>query len=199
MYCIKIPRVRWIAGRSLKPTRRGTVMTLLQGLKKRITSQFGSSVRPRAANSDLSCPRCRHRLLERCRYEGQEVDLCPHCAGLWCEPLKAPRTAHELSVQPSEPSALSVVKEEGPLRCPECQLKLDRFQVKDVKGLELDHCRECNGVWFDHREWQFLGAVRRWRAHLLNQHKKPPGWNGSSNSCPASLWSSMFVPGVSQQ
>ena len=34
-----------------------------------------------------------------------------------------------------------------------------------MRGLEIDQCDRCGGVWFDQREWEFLEALRSWQAH----------------------------------
>ena len=41
------------------------------------------------------------------------------------------------------------------LNCPNCQVELKRL---DLKGITLDHCETCDGLWFDKGELQ--GVMR---------------------------------------
>ena len=122
----------------------------------------------RHARKQLRCPRCPGSMLEPCAYEGQEVDICPRCGGLWCEPWDwdTERLGEAPVVGPLLERAADIVNVgESQLECPECASSLTTLTVGEVKNLEIDQCDRCGGVWFDHREWEYLGALRSWQEH----------------------------------
>jgi Zn-finger nucleic acid-binding protein len=43
-------------------------------------------------------------------------------------------------------------------RCPDCSFILARYRVASDVSFVLDRCRNCHGVWFDHREWELLAT-----------------------------------------
>ncbi|MFN7134137.1 MAG: zf-TFIIB domain-containing protein [Myxococcales bacterium] len=47
----------------------------------------------------------------------------------------------------------------GEGRCPACGQKLGAFELDSLKGIVLDRCDGCRGVWLDHREG--LAIARR--------------------------------------
>lgn len=83
-----------------------------------------------------------------------EVDVCPSCAGLWLDrhELKALARMRSLPGWLLEPAtAVSDRPQvpEGERRCPRCEALL---QVADNKGVHIDLCRSCEGVYFDRGE-----------------------------------------------
>jgi len=46
--------------------------------------------------------------------------------------------------------------------CPECRRPLIALTVDEIKDFEVDQCRTCGGIWFDHQEWDHLAAVNRY-------------------------------------
>ena len=57
--------------------------------------------------------------------------------------------------------------------CPECGHIMLRYRVGHEITFDLDHCGNCNGVWFDANEWEHI--------RLRNLHDKVhrmfgPGW-----------------------
>ncbi len=120
------------------------------------------------ARKQLRCPRCSGSRLEQCVYEGKEVDICPRCGGLWCEPWDwdTEQLGEAPVVGPFLERAADIINVgESRLQCPECARSLTRLTVRAVKNLEIDQCDRCGGVWFDHREWEYLGALRSWQEH----------------------------------
>lgn len=101
-------------------------------------------------------------------YEGREVDICARCGGLWCEPWDwdAERLGEAPVVGPFPERAAEIVRAgRSRLLCPECDRHLTALTVREVKDLEIDQCDRCGGVWFDHREWEYLEALRSWQEH----------------------------------
>lgn len=42
------------------------------------------------------------------------------------------------------------------MQCPKC---LGHMHTVDFKGIEVDRCGECHGLWFDHMEHEQLRAI----------------------------------------
>lgn len=146
-----------------------------------------------ASRSMLPCPRCRSHALEACEYGGYALDVCLHCHGLWCE--SHDWHAAELGARPGQPGqatasetlvgaegALEFVAAQsgGPFRaaewaCPTCRVPLRLWSVRQVEGLLIDVCDGCGGVWFDHQEWQYLGAARDYQGQR-GDIERPPTW-----------------------
>ena len=140
----------------------------------------------------LHCPRCnQHPPLEVAHYAGSEIDVCPKCAGLWCQPedwsseqLGPFPKAQLVPGMPVDRRAPDIVAV-GPsqLDCPSCLRTLTKLNVgsssvgessadesspvRSSQGrssivAEIDQCTYCGGVWFDHKEMEHLEALREW-------------------------------------
>ncbi len=104
------------------------------------------------------------------------MDICRRCRGLWCEPWDwdTERLGEAPVVGPFLERAADIVNAgKSQLECPECARSLTRLTVREVKGLEIDQCDRCGGVWFDHREWEYLGALRSWQEHRESSDRDP--------------------------
>lgn len=132
----------------------------------------------RAKRTTLKCPRCHGRELVRLSVEGHEIDVCDRCGGLWCESWRwdESRLGDAPVVGPFQERAPDIVSA-GPskLPCPECSAALTALHVKAVDGLEIDQCDQCGGIWFDHREWDYLEALRSWQSHN-DASDRPTSW-----------------------
>lgn len=125
-----------------------------------------------AEHTSLACPRCHNRALESCACGTYELDLCVACRGMWCEatdwdaaglgtpPGKAgDQPSSEGAIEFFQPDASEVFRSPD-WTCPACQARLQVWGVRQVKGLTVDVCDGCGGVWFDSGEWQYLEAAR---------------------------------------
>lgn len=105
------------------------------------------------------CPTCSELLMRR-RVTSVEVDGCPGCGGLWLDrgELKA------LSEDPSHlreagkhfKPVVQQVRPEATHACPACQQTLTPFEYDRFRGIRLDRCKACGGVWLDHGEAQAI-------------------------------------------
>jgi membrane associated rhomboid family serine protease len=106
------------------------------------------------------CPRCRQRPLERCSHDEHLVEVCPRCAGLWCEPASWDREKLGPPPATAPDSAHVDHRPADRLFCPRCRSPLTALQIGGDQGCELDQCPRCAGVWFDNGEWEQIEAVR---------------------------------------
>ena len=103
----------------------------------------------------LRCPVDRSELLEQ-KLGAANIAICRDCGGLWLSP--------KARMAPSvDPSSLPEVTQKAsdashPLRkykmCPACGITLIS---EKIKGIEIDRCTKCDGVWLDAGEY---AAVR---------------------------------------
>ncbi|MBI3926615.1 MAG: zf-TFIIB domain-containing protein [Armatimonadetes bacterium] len=89
---------------------------------------------------------------------GLELDSCPQCFGIWFDGRELSRffsskalftrLLNERQAVPVRPS-----KPPGPRTCPRCHQVME---LAGAAGVELDLCRRCSGIWFDHGELSHL-------------------------------------------
>lgn len=106
------------------------------------------------------CPRCR-RDLSLSRVGAVEIDGCHQCGGLWLDEGEL----QELSNHPRVllacarrfvPTQLPPPASGG--LCPRCAASIEPFQYDSLRGIELDRCPRCHGVWLDHGEAEVIDA-----------------------------------------
>lgn len=101
------------------------------------------------------CPRCSEPLYRR-RVAAIEVDGCPLCGGLWLD-------QGELKALAQDPSMLRaagdqfvpqqwVASPQATQRCPACEQPLTQLEYDQFRGVRLDRCKACGGIWLDHGE-----------------------------------------------
>lgn len=101
----------------------------------------------------LRCPGCRGTL--KAQKAGKvEVDSCPFCAGIWLDKnelvvLSKMRSLPGWLLEPVPSAPDKDLVPEGERECPRCQMKL---QTADSKGVRVDLCRGCEGLWLDRGE-----------------------------------------------
>ncbi|MGI5861045.1 MAG: protein kinase domain-containing protein [Myxococcales bacterium] len=113
-------------------------------------------VRPRRAQ----CPRCR-RDLSLSRVGAVEVDGCHRCGGLWLDEGELQELCNHPLVllacaRRFVPTELLTVASGG--NCPRCAEPLEPFQFDSLRGIQLDRCPRCRGVWLDHGEAEAIDA-----------------------------------------
>ncbi len=115
-------------------------------------------------NGGRPCPRCDGGLT-LVLAGGIQVDGCPRCGGLWFDARElgqlAQVSAEEMGAleRRFEPAAAAAGRAPGtPRLCPGCRVSLRQFEYPWARGVLLDHCLECHGIWVDDGE---LGEIEQ--------------------------------------
>ena len=98
------------------------------------------------------CPNCVEPLRSR-TMSNFTVDECPMCDGLWFDD-QVPEKMVVTVDKPQfffEPIAFEKKREvpEGQLQCPRCKVTMAVFEAR---GVPVDVCPECRGLWLDSHE-----------------------------------------------
>jgi Zn-finger nucleic acid-binding protein len=97
----------------------------------------------------MNCPVCQAELTAT-TIGHIEIDGCPSCGGLWLD-------AGELQELANEPTALKEATSAFPARpraaaarnCPRCTKALQPHEFASLRGIHLDRCPTCQGLWLD--------------------------------------------------
>lgn len=120
------------------------------------------------------CPHCKTHALEVTNYQGEEIDICRECGGLWFEKNEVNRMIDEINDGPvgdkfetSFGDSLGISE----LDCPDCDKSLERFHLLEDFHTEIDICRHCDGTWIDKDELEGVENSPELKASLneLNQ------------------------------
>ncbi len=127
------------------------------------------------------CPRCQQTPLEETHYDGYEIDICPHCAGLWCEPEAWSRerlgTHPDFGAYQNQPADVRApgvyTARQSNLVCPECARALTTVKAGIPPVCDIEQCDHCGGIWFDHQEWDHIAALQQWPAEQARLEAEP--------------------------
>ena len=98
------------------------------------------------------CPRDDTQLHEQ-RAGRVNVDVCPQCHGTFLDGIELKRVLGDQDLTLALASATG--GKQSPVDCPACGSPMFLDRVGDV---ELDHCKECLGLWLDAGEVERLAA-----------------------------------------
>lgn len=99
-----------------------------------------------------SCPHCRTQRLDVHHYQGEEVDSCHQCGGLWFEKGNLDRLIAERCVHTETAdyvANLGAPLEPSRRQCPDCRQALQTFHLLPDFHLDIDVCRQCDGAWVE--------------------------------------------------
>jgi Zn-finger nucleic acid-binding protein len=109
----------------------------------------------------MHCPACKTATFTPIELDLQlPAQQCSSCQGHWLvaddyftwldrQPTRLPEKPYE--GEPLQLSAEQTVK-----ICPTCIRIMHRYDVGHDTAVTLDQCAHCDGIWFDHDEWQAL-------------------------------------------
>lgn len=112
----------------------------------------------------MDCPVCK-----RASFQKQDLDhnlvgrRCMRCEGVWISAAEywkwvKTRDAAEQALFDAAEVSLPVENVGQAKICPECGHLLRRYKVWPNVKFYLDRCSNCQGVWFDRNEWEYLKA-----------------------------------------
>ena len=113
----------------------------------------------------MDCIRC-GGAMEKRPERGVLLDHCRSCSAVWLDAGElevlergagrdAARLEAERAAETEREGRRSVV---ALGLCPRCQRGLE---LRTLRGVEVDQCRRCGGIFFDHRELPAVLAARR--------------------------------------
>lgn len=108
-----------------------------------------------ATSALLSCPRCAASALVGGR-SGAAL-ACGGCGGAFLPPTEAYRFVRDdVGVAPELVPQLAEEHRVGRLRCPTCR---EALRALPLKGVEVDWCARCGGLWLDAHERERLSGA----------------------------------------
>ena len=114
----------------------------------------------------MKCPVCRIAM-RTVIYEGEFVSHCSNCLGNWLSKstLKNIVTvrqilfdqAQSIRLARSSPDrSISAAEHERLLTCPACKTTLGPRKFTDDSPITFNRCTNCEGVWLDHQELEWV-------------------------------------------
>ncbi len=101
----------------------------------------------------MLCPRCQCDLKKEA-FSNIHLATCSQCRGTW---YYGETLAKLLSLQKNRElmnfSKDIFLQQESDLNCPECKCHMEAKTFKNDKGLTIDQCKHCQGVWLDKNEF----------------------------------------------
>ncbi len=111
----------------------------------------------------MNCPKCQTATLAQFKVEGVAVDRCSTCAGTWFDVHELGQLlaedARQVAALTRGASDQSLDQKRG--RCPRDGADLLRIYSAIDRGVVLDACADCHGIWLDGGEFAKLLAARR--------------------------------------
>lgn len=98
--------------------------------------------------------------------QGQQVDRCPECEGIFFDKGELGSIVHlvklyqGLKLEEEDIDSVPIAEHRRIVLCPEDGTAMD---PKDIMGLTIDHCRECEGIWLDSGE---IAALKLAENHI---------------------------------
>lgn len=122
----------------------------------------------------MDCIRCGGGMDKRVE-RGVLIDHCRPCNAVWLDggeleslELGVERTPEELEVQREAERAREASRPVSTVGlCPRCQRVLE---ARSIHGTEIDGCRNCGGIFFDHGELQAI--LTRSRAQISELRRR---------------------------
>ncbi|RZF83032.1 rhomboid family intramembrane serine protease [Pseudoalteromonas sp. CO325X] len=120
------------------------------------------------------CPHCVDEYLEVTEYQGEEIDVCLECGGLWFEKNEVNRMLNEVNDGPvGEKYEHNFGEHVGISErdCPDCSTLMERYHLLEHYHSEIDVCRHCDGSWIEKEQLESVENSPQLKAALgeLNQ------------------------------
>jgi Zn-finger nucleic acid-binding protein len=108
--------------------------------------------------ANRECLAC-NRPLERIEMQGQTVDRCNGCEGIFFDQGELESVIHlvnlfqSVTIDEEDIDSVPQKEHERIVYCPEDRTEMN---PKDIMGLTIDICPKCNGIWLDRGEIAIL-------------------------------------------
>lgn len=110
----------------------------------------------------MNCPVC-NIPLKNIQYEGQSVDICINCEGIWLDEgelqqvvrglLSENKVDYQTVKEAYRDKPVTYSREKLPIRiCPKCNTDMHTFNYYTDSNVFLDRCSSCGGIWVDKGE-----------------------------------------------
>jgi Zn-finger nucleic acid-binding protein len=133
----------------------------------------------------MNCPKCKSELVQK-SYKGMfEVEICPHCQGMWLDLHELDKLEDTAFADDNRKGSLIHFQTKTNFPCPHCGKSLEEFEYR-LYNLKLDACTEnSHGFWLDagedervieamkHRASEIkrkIDAESEWKKILKNMH-----------------------------
>ncbi|MFW3145740.1 MAG: zf-TFIIB domain-containing protein [Thermoplasmatota archaeon] len=117
--------------------------------------------------SERTCPRCGVELyiVER---GGEKLDICRDCGGIFFDPTELDDVMGAGSPVELLVRITDSLKGEN-LSCPDCRMAMT---TKEVYGVYLDFCPDCQGIWLDRGETEKVWEMDERMKHPFNMQEE---------------------------
>ncbi len=119
----------------------------------------------------MDCPVC-IQPMDELEFYGVKVDACRFCGGVWfdggeiVELIKKGKVPKRV-LKPIALTDETRVVQEGERNCPRCGRKLE---VVNHRGVKVDYCTVCRGMWFDRGE--LMEVIRGYVGEFDGKNKR---------------------------
>ena len=111
----------------------------------------------------MNCPKCQTATLAEFKIEGVAVDRCSACGGTWFDAQELSQLLAEDARQVAElrRGGNDARLDDKRGRCPRDSAELLRMYSAIDRGVTLDACADCHGIWLDAGEFAKLFVARQ--------------------------------------
>lgn len=118
----------------------------------------------------MNCPNCGNNM-EVKKIGKIEIDVCSNCGGIWFDWMELVKLdeKHEgfgdmLNAILNQPYKGNVKR--GKVKCPKCNIVMQKHAYKFNKKVEIDECYQCGGIYLDSGE---LNVIRQ--THMSDEER----------------------------
>jgi Zn-finger nucleic acid-binding protein len=117
----------------------------------------------------MNCPKCNNELVNKFYKATLDVEICPHCRGMWLDFNELDKLEDMEFDADSQKGSLIHYQTKTEFLCPHCQTKLDEFQYR-LYDLKIDACIEKqHGFWLDEGEDERVMEIMNQRAQEMQR------------------------------
>jgi len=113
----------------------------------------------------MKCPICTTGILAPVTFKGIDVPItqCASCKGIWSDKEKQVLV---LGAEIASKLTIPAYAMESSKACPSCKVPLYGFCYSRTE-IEISGCKNCQGVWFDHKEIDAIKKTEKDNTHVI--------------------------------